>query len=237
MIIKYINRQLYITIQMASLNQLNNSAIMISKNRFNLALCEIHYTPIHGKTSNSCPDIEGHFLVIDTFDGTSGIIMNELDEYVEYDTDEEYNDTSSDDEYYGEGEGDNNDVVDDANTPTNIYHIQRLYRQEYAAIEDNARYSAHTKIRNYFNIISRPDYIKPEIAECFELPTFEYIAIIKTIWIKIIQRKWKKVFALRKIMLQHRSNPSTLYARQMTGKWPDHCLHMPGLKGMLSDLN
>jgi hypothetical protein len=27
----------------------------------------------------------------------------------------------------------------------------------------------HRTIRNYHNIISRPDYIKPEIGECFEL--------------------------------------------------------------------
>ena len=47
----------------------NVNALRIGKTRFNLALCELHYTPMHGKTSNSCPNIEGHFLVIDTFNG------------------------------------------------------------------------------------------------------------------------------------------------------------------------
>ena len=58
-----------------------------NQSRFNLVLCEIHYTPIHGKTCNSFPTIEGHYILIYKFDGLTGIILD--DELEEYYTDEE----------------------------------------------------------------------------------------------------------------------------------------------------
>ena len=191
---------------------------LLDKSRFNLVLCELHYTPIHGKTRTSCPIIEGHYLLIDQFDGSTGIILDDLEEYTEYDTDEE---TDDDDD-------------DDDGRARNISDFQNIYSNYYAILL--TRHFPHKTIRNYHNIISRPNYIKPEIAECINLPTGEHIVIIKTMWIKIIQRKWKKVFSARKHIIKCRSCPASLSTRQLTGKWPSHCISLPGLKGMLSNL-
>jgi hypothetical protein len=46
-------------------------------------------------------------------------------------------------------------------------------------------------IRNFAKIICNKNYIKPEIAECIILPTGETIAILKTFWIRIIQKVYK----------------------------------------------
>jgi hypothetical protein len=189
------------------------------KGRFNLVLCEIHYTPIHGKSKTSYKNIEGHYILIDKFDGISGISFDEFDEFIDYSTDEEPNSDSDSD-------GDSDSRV------TNISDVQQLYLNEYATLL--TRQFPHKIIRNYDNIISRPDYIKPEIGECIELDTGEQIVIIKTIWLKIIQRKWKKVFAKRQSIIKYRSSPSSLTFRQLTGKWPEYCIHMPGLNGLLS---
>ena len=182
--------------------------------RFNLVLCEIHYSPIHGKVDTSYKNIEGHYILIDKFDGISGIAFDEFDEFIDYSTDGEYSDNESD----------NNSV-------THISDVQRLYKNEYTRLI--TRHFPHTTIRNYHNIISRPNYIKPEIGECIELVTGEQIVIIKTIWIKIIQRKWKKVFAKRQSIIKYRSSPSSLTFKQVTGKWPEYCTHIPGLNGLL----
>ena len=130
---------------------------------------------------------------------------------------------------------DNDDASDDDNNPNYINSlkaIQQLYSVEY----ENMRSISHPIIRNYSNIIRRANYIKPEIGLCIELHTHEQIVIIKTMWLKIIQRKWKKVFAERKRLLKERCLPAALYSRMMTGKWPSHCLVLPGLNGMLSNL-
>ena len=191
--------------------------MFVFKPKFNLVLCELHYSPIHGKTKTSDRNIESHYLLIDRFDGARGIALDELEEYHEYDTDEE---SKSDD-------GSENQI-------THISDIQWLYKNEYSSISTTQ--FKHKTIRNYHNIISRPDYIKPEIGECIELATGEQVVIIKTVWLKIIQRKWKQVFAKRLQIEKYRTSPSSISHRQVTGKWPDYCNNLPGLKGMLSNL-
>jgi len=182
----------------------------LKNGRFNLVLCEIHYSPFHGKSKSSYKNIEGHYLLIDKFDGVTGIALDTHEE--------EISDSDSD---------------SDSDTPiTHISNIQQLYADEYASLV--SRQFPHKIIRNYYNIIGRPDYIKPEIGECIELATGEQIVIIKTIWLKIIQRKWKKVFAKRQQIIKYRLSPSSLSFRQLTGRWPEYCIHMPGLNGLLS---
>lgn len=199
---------------------------LFDQSRFNLVLCELHYTPIHGKTRTSCPTIEGHYILIDKFDGLTGIMLDDLIEYNEYDTD---NEIISDSEGEDENEDGNIDSI------THLYQIQAQTTKYYME-EFEFRQKSHKLLRNYHNIISQPNYVKPEIAECINLPTGEQIAIIKTMWIKIIQRKWKKIFITRNHIIKCRSCPSSLSTRQLTGKWPIHCIHLPELKGMLSNL-
>jgi len=217
---------------MSLLNESTNpistiTATKIGKTKYSMVLCELHYSPIHGKTHDSCPNIEEHYLIIEMFDGISGIILDDLDNYLEYDTDPEYINSDS---------GEDSDEEINENMFIHISNIQRLYVTEYAEISSAQNNIPHKTIRNYHNIIRRPNYIRPEIAECFELPTLEHIAIIKTIWLKIIQRKWKVVFAARKIIIQMRFSPSSLVIRQLTGIWPKDCQILPGIKGMLSNL-
>jgi hypothetical protein len=98
----------------------------------------------------------------------------------------------------------------------------------------NGNYRAyHSIYKNYRNIITREDYIKPEIAECIYLETQECVAILKTFWIRLIQRAWKTVFKKRKEIILLRYHPISLRVRELTGKWPNNCLNYPGLKGML----
>jgi hypothetical protein len=200
--------------------------------KFNLVLCELHLPSMHGKTNNSCPIIESHFLLIDKFDGLTGVLLDEYNGYNGYATDSDHESFASD---LDEDIDPADDDASDDNNPNYINSlkaIQQLYSIEY----ENMRSISHPIIRNYSNIIRRANYIKPEIGLCIELHTHEQIVIIKTIWLKIIQRKWKKVFAERKRLLKERCLPGALYSRMMTGKWPAHCLVLPGLNGMLSDL-
>ena len=106
-----------------------------------------------------------------------------------------------------------------------------FYNDEYYT---DAEFAPHIIIQNYQNIVSRPDYIKPEIAECIVLDSHHNVVIIKTIWIKIIQRKWKKIYAERMIVIRRRLQPTSLYTREVTGKWPRNCANLPGLYKLLS---
>ena len=83
-------------------------------------------------------------------------------------------------------------------------------------------------------IIRRENYIKPEIRWCICLETRHHVAILKTCWIRIIQRAWKKVFKKRQEIIQKLKCPNNLNYTRMTGKTK---YRIPGLKGMLQILN
>jgi hypothetical protein len=186
----------------------------IRRNKYNLLLCELHHPGIHGKTNNSAANIETHFLIHDRFDGHGYPIKNQDEE----DTEDEYEETN----YYD----------------YNITSVMAFLKNQYSDPANfNLRYfESHPTIRNYRNIINNSNYIKPEIGEYIVLPTQEAVAILKTFWLRILQRKWKNVFKERLNIIKMRSNPICVYARQITGKWPPYCSHLPGLTGMLNPL-
>jgi len=93
----------------------------------------------------------------------------------------------------------------------------------------------HNIFKNYRNMILNGNYFKPEIVECFYINHY-YVAIIKTIWIKIIQRKWKNILIKRKEIIIKRKLISSILYREINGRWPNECLYYPTLKGMLSNL-
>ena len=94
----------------------------------------------------------------------------------------------------------------------------------------------HDIFRNYRQIITRENYIKLEIVEGVYLNTGHCIAILKTFWLRIMQRKWKNIMKERENIIKKRRHQTSLRHREITGKWPNDCLEFPQLKGMLSQL-
>jgi hypothetical protein len=183
-----------------------------TKNKYNLMLCHLHNPNLDGKTAESDPNIETHYLVYGRYNGLTG-------EPINYEEDDEYEDDYEDDE-------------DDINVP--IINMELLHlRSQFARLNNRI---THPTIRNYLNIIQNPNYIQPEIGEYIVLPTKEAVAILKTFWLRIIQKKWKQIYKERQIILQRRCNPKSIMSRERTGLWPLSCNQMPGLKGMLKGL-
>ena len=68
------------------------------------------------------------------------------------------------------------------------------YKKHLLENSENFNLNTHPLIRNYKTIISNNSYIKPEIAEVLYLSGGECVAILKTVWIRILQRTWKRKF-------------------------------------------
>ena len=114
-----------------------------------------------------------------------------------------------------------------------IYCDAQFYNNNY----NNYHNKRHDVFKNYKNIISSKNYIKPEIAECIYLDNGgECIAILKTFWFRLLQRRWKNIYKRRMIIIKKRSYLNSLKYREIYGKWPDDCNEYPLLKGMLSFL-
>jgi len=59
--------------------------------------------------------------------------------------------------------------------------------------------------------------------------------IIKTFWLKIVQRKWKRVFSEKKQLIEKMKNHKWLRYREIYGNFPNDN-YIPSLRGMLSNL-
>lgn len=61
-----------------------------------------------------------------------------------------------------------------------------------------------------------------------------FYANLKTYWIKLIQRHWKKTFKERKRIIEKRKSLEQMFFFQKYGKYLHGCNFLPGLGGMLS---
>jgi hypothetical protein len=174
-------------------------------NKYNLLLCELHYTPIHGKTLDSASNIESHFIVYNCFSG--------------FDTD--INSINDSDDY-------------EDDMPLSLFESINLIKSNYSRFHTLKH--KHNFIRNFANIIKHPNYIQPQIGQCILLPTQEKIAILKTFWIRIIQKKWRKIYIQRKIIIRKRCHPKALYIYMLTGKWSKELRYLPSIKGLFYNI-
>jgi hypothetical protein len=86
----------------------------------------------------------------------------------------------------------------------------------------------------YYSSISR---IRNPVIEIVKIHIDEnktYIALKKTYWLRLVQRHWKKLCIQKNDIIKKRMRISSLYHREISGKWPLDCLHFPNCKGILS---
>ena len=58
--------------------------------------------------------------------------------------------------------------------------------------------------------------------------------IVKTYWLRLVQRHWKKIYKQRNDIIQQRSLPQNLFYKEIHGEYPPTILKLPSLRGMLS---
>jgi hypothetical protein len=90
----------------------------------------------------------------------------------------------------------------------------------------------HNLIKNYHRIISQSNYIQPHIGEVIYLGSGECVAIIKTVWLKLIQRCWRRVYKEKKRVIKRWKQIDSLRYREVHGKWPNDCNYLPSINGM-----
>lgn len=117
---------------------------------------------------------------------------------------------------------------DEEKESENIGQIMEMCRESYEELTFTT--NPHSIVRNYLTMIEMDDYIKPEIMECIQLDSGHLVAILKTFWIRIIQRTWKKVFKQRQEMIQRWKHPDHLNYVRLHGRTQNY---MPSLVGML----
>ena len=59
------------------------------------------------------------------------------------------------------------------------------------------------------------------------------VAFPKIFWVKVIQRRWRKIMAERKIIINNRKSAKELIIYQYTGKWSEGNNYLPSLIDMM----
>ena len=92
------------------------------------------------------------------------------------------------------------------------------YRKEWEDVIENQYWRQHDLSLNYNPHIRNTRAIRPNCLHIVKRIQYEdyTLCIIKTFWLKIIQRKWKRWYHN---MLAKRKNPRNLMHRQIYGKW------------------
>ena len=57
--------------------------------------------------------------------------------------------------------------------------------------------------------------------------------IIKTFWLRLVQRTWKRIYKERQYIVKKRMRPNNLHYRSIHGHWPYGLNNLPGIWGML----
>ncbi len=178
--------------------------------KYKLAICELFNEKIHGfDIETSDPDVLYHYLIVETINPELVTNPEEQSLYEDYESNFE--------ELY--------DMIDRYSCRNRI--LVRAMRNK------NIN---HEYIRNYNNIITNKKFSQPNIIEHITLRGDEYVAIIKTIWIKLIQRKWKKIYKERKEFINNMQKNNTLLNREINMK-NNLGKNIPTIFGMLRDLN
>jgi len=60
-----------------------------------------------------------------------------------------------------------------------------------------------------------------------------YTVVVKTFWIRLIQRTWRKIYQQREAILRKRRSINSIRHREIRGKWPAELYVLPGILGML----
>jgi len=91
------------------------------------------------------------------------------------------------------------------------------------------------KVYQYLFMNSCIVTIKPkiEIIKLYINPEYYYVAILKTVWLRIVQRTWKKIYKKRELINNKRLLISSQLHFRIYGKYPQGLCVLPTIHGMI----
>jgi hypothetical protein len=91
-----------------------------------------------------------------------------------------------------------------------------------------------THYLKYYSVIRTEELDTPEIMQLMIHPTSDaYNVVLKTHWIRLIQRTWKNVMLNRKNIIKQWAHPDALKQREIQGK---STIVLPSFRGMMAYL-
>jgi hypothetical protein len=86
----------------------------------------------------------------------------------------------------------------------------------------------------YYYSIARLYHPNIEIMKLSVLEDGTYSVVLKTHWLRLVQRHWRKAFNLRKEMMKKQMLVSSILYREIYGRFPSDICVLPRLDGLMS---
>lgn len=87
--------------------------------------------------------------------------------------------------------------------------VKRALKDARMIRRENREYTGllnHSTIRNYGALLKSGAFVTPQIAKCIYLPSGELVAILKTCYLKIFQRIWKRYYKQKMAEIETRKS-------------------------------
>lgn len=183
--------------------------------KYSLARCELYSNKSHG--SSYTPLINGKILCIETI---------ELEEYIEYIQNYLWKDSV----LFMLNNIDMKKIQWALGLINGSPHerTNNITKNNFDTIYNRLQYILLDPHFNKVNIIEK--IIVPFYDSDLNFENYYTTCIIKTFWIKLIQRSWKKIYSKRKEIIKKRVNINNLHFWQINGKWPDGLNYLPSVK-------
>lgn len=185
-----------------------------------LIACELYNPLLHGV----CQKLTDDPCYLSIINIPNNHAMNVLIEYNNSDVERTLSYTSDFDDSENEIA-----IVDD------ICGTIHMYKHVYQSVNVNSGNTHHPVIRNYETMITNPNYVSLEIGKRHVVSGCEEYSLVvkKTMWIKLIQRVWKKIYKMRCEILCDRKKPRNIIYWQIYGGWKNK---LPTIHGMLCNI-
>ncbi len=179
---------------------------------------------IHGDTDEESTNM--HY--IDEWDDTHFQLENEYDNLLDniYEEDRDHMDSEKQDGAYYLG------IYKYMKTSGNFMLLSSVSNRSYFNHPFNHMISYLSEFSIFRNNASEIDIMQ------LTIQNDTYHVILKTHWLRLIQRAWKKRFAAYKNILKQRTYLKNLYYKESHGRWPPHLMNTEHkLYGLLAPYN
>jgi len=113
----------------------------------------------------------------------------------------------------------------DYNTIYNLLGGPMVKKDKNVQIDNWLYYHKNREIELQIMKTNYKNLDKPEVE-------WELGVIIKTHWLRLIQRTWKRIYKERQTIIKARGNIYSISYRMLHGPWPPELNYLPGLKDM-----
>jgi hypothetical protein len=166
---------------------------------------------------------------------------SDIDEYIDTlsdsissydDMDEELDDLYDDDSDFIEREKNNHNYYIGICKRSRAYNFYLLVNAVSPKLFYNTQYDLLVRYLQEYSVIYISDP-RIEIMKLYILNDGTYTVSVKTHWIRLIQRHWKKILFRRNQLYKRRGAIKSLHYFELHGRYPDGLNTLPTLYGML----